>query len=253
MESYRATPPRQDPGDPPFLAGPRSRTSEFFFVLRVVREFFRGFRTLHFVGPCVTVFGSARFREGHAYYEDARRVAGAVSKLGFTIMTGGGPGIMEAANRGAMEVGGRSVGCAIRLPMEQASNAYMHESVLFNYFFVRKFLLLKYSYAFIILPGGFGTMDEFFETLTLIQTGKIENFPVVIMGTSFWKNLREMMDEMVRVGTISPGDLDLVCFTDSVDDAVAHIERYALGRFDLRARISPWRILGERPDGAAGS
>jgi hypothetical protein len=246
METYRVTPPPADPGDPQFLAGPRPRSSEFFFVLRVVREFFRGFRTLHFVGPCVTVFGSARFREGHEYYEDARRVAAAVSKLGFTIMTGGGPGVMEAANRGAMEAGGRSVGCAIRLPKEQVSNPYMHESVVFNYFFVRKFLLLKYSYAFVILPGGFGTMDECFETLTLIQTGKIQDFPVVMMGTSYWQNVREMMGEMVRVGTISLDDLDLVCFTDSIDEAAAHIERHALARFRMHSRLSPMRILGER-------
>lgn len=244
MNTHNVTPPPGDPGDLPFLEGPLSRSSEFGFVLRVVREFVRGFRTLHFVGPCVTVFGSARFREGHAYYEEARRVAAAVSRLGFTIMTGGGPGIMEAANRGAMEAGGRSVGCSIRLPKEQAGNAFMHESVLFNYFFVRKFLLLKYSYAFVILPGGFGTMDECFETLTLIQTGKIQNFPVVMMGMSYWRNVREMMDEMVRVGTISPDDLNLVCFTDSVDEAVMHISQHAL--FRTRSRMIPLRILGER-------
>jgi uncharacterized protein (TIGR00730 family) len=244
------TPPRipaetTTQGDRPFLAGPRSRKTEFMFTLRVLIEFIRGFRALHFVGPCVTFFGSARFQEGHEYYEFARKVAGGVSRLGFTIMTGGGPGIMEAANRGGMEAGGRSVGAAIELPKEQSGNRYMHRWMTFRYFFVRKFLLLKYSYAFVILPGGFRTMGERFETLRLIQTGKIQNFPVILMGIEYWQNVRNMLDEMVRVGTISASDLDLMCFTDSIDTAIQHIEKHALGRFGLHS-ILPIRILGER-------
>lgn len=218
------------------------------FTLRVVAEFIRGFRALHFVGPCATFFGSARFEEGHEYYELARKMAASVSRLGFTIMTGGGPGIMEAANRGGMEAGGRSVGAAIELPREQAGNEYMHRWVKFRYFFVRKFLLLKYSYAFVIMPGGFGTMDECFETLTLIQTGKIQNFPVILMGTRYWRPVRDMLDEMVREGTINAADLHLMCFTDSIEVAIAHIEKHALGQFGLDS-ILPIRILGERPSG----
>jgi len=231
--------------DRPFLAGPRSRRSELLFTIRVLMEFIRGFRTLHFVGPCVTVFGSARFREGHRYYELARQVSAGISRLGFTIMTGGGPGIMEAANRGAMEAGGRSVGAAIQLPKEQSGNPYMHHWVTFRYFFVRKFLLLKYSYAFVIMPGGFGTMDECFETLTLIQTGKIRGFPVVLVGIDYWQPVRDMLDVMVEEGTISAGDLALMCFTDSIDEAVAYVEKHALGRFGLQS-VLPIRILGER-------
>ena len=235
------------PEDRYFLEGPHTRIGELLWSIRIVWEFIRGFRGLHFVGPCVTVFGSARFEEGNAYYEMARQVGAAVAGLGFTVMTGGGPGIMEAANRGAIEAKGRSVGCQIQLPAEQASNVYMTRSVTFKHFFVRKVLLLKYSYAFVILPGGFGTMDECFETLTLIQTGKILNFPVVVMGVSYWRKLREMLDAMVREGTINAADLDLLCFTDSVDDATAHIRKRIAGRFAPRAPISPLRILGEKP------
>ena len=229
-----------------FLEGPHTRKGEFIWVLRVVWEFVRGFRSLHFVGPCVTVFGSARFETGDRYYEMARQVGAGVAQLGFTVMTGGGPGVMEAANRGAFEAEGRSVGCEIRLPQEQSNNKYMHHSVVFKHFFVRKVLLLKYSCAFVILPGGFGTMDECFETLTLIQTGKIMNFPVVVMGVSYWGRLREMLDTMVGEGTIGAADLDLVCFTDSVDDAMAHIRDRVLSRFGLWSPISPRGILGEK-------
>ena len=229
-----------------FLEGPHNRTGELFFALRVLWEFIRGFRTLHFVGPCVTVFGSARFKPGHPYYEMGRQVGAGVVGLNLTVMTGGGPGIMEAANRGAKEAGGRSVGCEIRLPVEQEANPYMSRSVVFRYFFVRKVLMLKYSYAFVILPGGFGTMDECFETLTLIQTGKILNFPVIVMGVSYWSRLRDMLDSMVEEGTISESDLELLCFTDSVDDAMTHIQDHALGKFGLRRPLPPLRILGEK-------
>src|SRR3982751_2456436 len=198
-----------------YLEGPKSRKFELDFAWRVFKQFINGFRTLHFVGPCVTVFGSARFKEDHPYYDLARRVVSSLAGMGFTVMTGGGPGIMEAANRGAKEAGGRSVGCNIRLPMEQKPNPYCDRFVTIDHFFVRKVMLFKYSYAFILLPGGFGTMDEFFEALTLIQTGKIQNFPLVVVGTEYWSKLRELVDGMLKAGTISPSDVRLLHYTDS--------------------------------------
>lgn len=230
-----------------FLEGPASRKSEFFYVLRIASQFIRGFRKLHFVGPCVTVFGSARFEEGNEYYKKAEELGASLSRLGFTIMTGGGPGIMEAAPRGAKSVGGKTVGCNIVLPHEQKANPYLDVVVTFRHFFVRKVLLLKYSYAFVVMPGGAGTMDELFETMTLIQTGKIQEFPIVVFGTDYWKDLREMMDRMVEERTISPQDLDLILFTDSVDEATSHIERITQQRFGLvKRRIRPSWIFGER-------
>src|SRR3954451_1785913 len=202
------TPPER--ADEIFLEGPRSRFAEFFTLLRVMRDFLRGFRTLHFVGPCVTVFGSARVKPDDPYYDLARKMGAAIAELGFTVMTGGGPGIMEAANRGAKEVGGRSVGCGIELPVEQRPNDYLDRSVTLRHFFVRKTLLIKYSYAFVVMPGGAGTLDELFEALTLIQTGKIRNFPIVIMGTSYWQELLEFMNKMVRSGMIKESDTHLI-------------------------------------------
>ena len=177
----------------------------------------------------------------------------AVAQLGFTVMTGGGPGIMEAANRGARDVNGRSVGCGIHLPHEQQNNSYLDRSVTMHYFFVRKALLLKYSYAFVVLPGGAGTMDEMFEALTLIQTGKIRNFPIVIMGLDYWKDLVAFLEKMAAAGTMSPSDLELIYPTDSVDEAIAHIRNKAIAPFGLKLvtrmkRSLPW--LGER--GLAG-
>jgi uncharacterized protein (TIGR00730 family) len=209
----------------------------------------KGFRTLHFVGPCVTVFGSARFSENHRYYRLAREVGAAVSKMGFTVLTGGGPGIMEAANRGAKDVNGRSVGLNIKLPFEQSHNPYLDRSVTMNYFFVRKTLLIKYSYGFIIMPGGFGTLDEMFEALTLIQTKKIRNFPIVVMGSEFWGEMRQFIDAMLAGGTISPEDLDLIKWTDSIDEAITHLHEHAVKQFGLRlARGIPHgsKLLGER-------
>ena len=166
-----------------FLEGPRPRFEEFKFTIEVLFEFIKGFRAFHFAGPCVTVFGSSRIPQQHKFYEMALQLGRRLAEIGFTVMTGGGPGIMEAANRGAKEAGGRSVGCNIMLPVEQKPNPYMDKWVTFKYFFVRKVLLMKYSYAFVAMPGGAGTMDELFETLTLIQTKKISDFPVVIIGT----------------------------------------------------------------------
>ncbi len=239
--------------DEVFLEGPRSRFAEFCTLLRVMRDFLRGFRTLHFVGPCVTIFGSARVTPDDPHYELARKMGAAVTRLGFTVMTGGGPGIMEAANRGAREVGGRSVGCNIELPFEQVSNAYLDRCVRLHYFFVRKALLVKYSYAFVVMPGGAGTLDELFEALTLIQTGKIKNFPIVIMGTDYWKELIGFIEKMAERGKIGPADLSLIFATDSVEEAIAHIRTKAIESFGLKQvahmrRHFPW--LGER--GLAG-
>lgn len=241
------------PSEPPdeiFLEGPRSRLAEFFTLLRVMRDFLRGFRTLHFVGPCVTVFGSARIKPGDPHYELTRKMGAAIARLGFTVITGGGPGIMEAANRGAKEAGGRSVGCTIELPSEQPTNVYLDRCVRMHYFFARKTLLVKYSYAFIVMPGGAGTLDELFEALTLIQTGKIKNFPIVIMGTDYWKELLHFIESMAQRGMIAAKDLSLIYATDSIDEAVAHIRSRAIEPFGLKSRRHgvrrhfPW--LGER-------
>ena len=228
-----------------FLEGPQTRKWEFWTLLRIMREFIRGFRVLHFVGPCVTVFGSARFKEDHRFYEMARRVGQQLTDIGFTVMTGGGPGIMEAANRGAKEAGGISVGCNIVLPREQAANPYLDHVVTFRYFFVRKVMLLKYSYAFVVMPGGVGTMDEMFEALTLIQTRKILEFPVVLMGVEYWQPLIDLMKRMVEATTISAEDLNLVMVTDSIDEAMAHIQKHAIEKFGLRRAPKRSRLLGE--------
>jgi uncharacterized protein (TIGR00730 family) len=214
-------------------------------LLRVMREMLSGFRHLHFAGPCVTVFGSARLREGDIEYELARQMGAAVSRLGFTVMTGGGPGIMEAANRGAREAGGQSIGCNIQLPEEQFPNDYLDISVDFQYFFVRKMMMVKYSYAFVVMPGGFGTVDELFEALTLIQTAKISNFPVVLMGSSYWSPLQTQLDHMAANRMIHPEDLELLCVTDEVEAAIAHIEKCAVEKFRLHKRLRPLRVLGE--------
>jgi uncharacterized protein (TIGR00730 family) len=192
----------------------------------------RGFRALHFVGPCVTVFGSARFTETHPNYALGREVGRRLAEAGFAVMTGGGPGLMEAANRGARDAGGQSIGCNIRLPVEQQPNAYLDRWVEFRYFFIRKLMLLKYSYAFIALPGGFGTLDELFETLVLIQTKKIKDFPVILVGRAYWAPLTEFFSErLLPNDTISPGDLGLFSVTDSAEEAVALIRDRALTQF----------------------
>src|SRR6266496_3477697 len=208
-----------------FLEGPRSRFEEFITLLRVMRDFLRGFRTLHFVGPCVTVFGSSRINQDDPHYELARKMGAAIARLGFTVMTGGGPGIMEAAN------------------------PYLDRCVRMHYFFVRKALLVKYSYAFVVMPGGAGTLDELFEAVTLIQTGKIKNFPIVIMGTDYWKELIGFIDKMAQRGMIGASDLRLIYATDSVEEAIAHIRSKTIEPFGHKRvahirRHFPW--LGER-------
>jgi len=229
-----------------FLRGPRSRWSEFVHVVKVAEQFIRGFRKLHFVGPCVTVFGSARFKEDHPYYIATREISAEIAKLGFTIMTGGGPGVMEAANRGAKDVNGKSVGCSIILPNEQAGNPYLDVEVVFKHFFVRKVLLLKYSFAFVVMPGGAGTLDELFETFTLIQTGKIKGFPIVLYGTDYWSNVTKHIDKMIEEGTISPGDKELVFVTDSVSEAVEYVREKLLSDFAKKPmRLKPSSLLAE--------
>ncbi len=225
-----------------FLEGPRTRRRDLAFIWSVVRELIRGFRVLHFVGPCVTVFGSARVGAGTPYYELARQLGAGLSRLGFTVMTGGGPGIMEAANRGAREAGGRSVGCNILLPSEQAPNPYLDKWLRCRHFFVRKILLVKYSYAFVIMPGGIGTLDEFFEALTLIQTRKILEFPVVLVGKEYWQPLVALLTQLETQGMVSPPDLQLLTYTDSVEEALAHIEQHAVQRFRLRRVQKPRRV-----------
>lgn len=246
--SNTATPASAGDSDAFMLAGPQSRLKELLILVRSMRDFLRGFRALHFVGPCVTIFGSARFHENHPYYAVAREVGRRTSALGFTVMTGGGPGLMEAANRGARDFGGRSVGCNIELPMEQDPNPYLDRWVNCHYFFVRKVLLFKYSYAFIALPGGLGTLDELCEALTLIQTGKIRNYPVILIGIDYWKPFVDLLKEMLDEGAISPKDLDLLLVTDDLDAAMRHLDLNAVGAFGLRRvpRREPKWWLGER-------
>ena len=209
-----------------FLEGIHDYTEELAAAGRIYLEFVRGFSLLEGVDKCVTVFGSARFKEDHHYYQMARDLGKRLAEAGYTVMTGGGPGIMEAANRGAKEGNGLSIGCNIILPMEQSPNPYLDRYVNFEYFFVRKAMLIKYSQAFILMPGGFGTMDEAFETLTLIQTNKIESFPVIAMGMDFWQNMCDFVQNtLVHEKTISPGDLDLVTFTDTFDETLQAIKK----------------------------
>ena len=232
-----------------FLEGPQRRVEELARATRIFFEFLRGFRALHFAGPCVTVFGSARFTENHPYYGLARETGAGLAKAGFTVMTGGGPGIMEAANRGAKQVNGKSIGCNIQLPREQRPNIYLDQWITFRYFFIRKVMLVKYSYAFIAFPGGFGTLDEIFETATLIQTAKIREFPLVLMGKEFWRPLLDFLSQtMVRQKTIDQADLDRLIVTDSPAEAVEAITEVAKRRFGLTygTRIKRRWIFGER-------
>ena len=208
-----------------FLAGKRDRGADLESAVRIFLEFLRGFE---FFGdldrPCVTVFGSARFPAGHRYYEMARRLGSLLAKSGYAVMTGGGPGIMEAANRGARDAGGMSLGCNIILPKEQSANPYLDRFIEMDHFFVRKVMLVKYSRAFVVMPGGLGTLDEAFENLTLIQCHKLERFPIVAMGLDFWGQMRTFVrGALVSEHTISPEDLDLLHVTDSPEDAVSYL------------------------------
>lgn len=229
-----------------FLDGPKSRGFELYFAFRVFRQFIQGFRKLHFIGPCITVFGSARFKEDHFYYQTAREFGKRIAEMGFVTMTGGGPGIMEAANRGAFENGGTSVGCNIQLPFEQKPNPFMNVWITFEHFFVRKVLMTKYSYAFIIMPGGFGTMDEFFETLTLVQTKTISQFPIVLFGKEYYKDLWDMIEHMEEKGTIAKADLSLVLLTDDLDEAMQHIRTYIRQNYKVKPRKRSWWLFEKR-------
>lgn len=227
--------PSNAAGAKKFLSGPQSRWRELVMLARAFRELLIGFRYLHFAGPCCTIFGSARFREDHRYYQLAREVGAAVAHEGFTVMTGGGPGIMEAANRGAQEAGGRSVGCNIKLPMEQEPNPYLDHYLDFRFFFVRKVMLAKYSYAFIALPGGFGTIDELFEIATLVQTRKIEPYPIVLCGSDYWNPMLEFLREtMVKNKTIDAVDVDRFIVSDSPEEIASIVGKIAREKFGLR-------------------
>jgi uncharacterized protein (TIGR00730 family) len=237
-----------DPAEQSFLSGPQPRFMELWRAFRIFGSIIRGFRALHFVGPCVTVYGSARFGEEHPYYELTREVGRELARNGFAVMTGGGPGLMEAANRGAREAGGRSIGCNIELPSEQHPNPYLDRWVTFDQFAIRKMMLIKYSYAFIAMPGGIGTLDEVFTTATLMQTGKIREFPLVFVGRTFWEPLlRFVSGPLVESRAIDPADAARLLVTDDPREAVAAIREAALARFGLtygpKARRRWW--LGE--------
>ena len=208
-----------------FFEGEHGWFKDMIRVYEITWEFIKGFNKLRKVGPCVTVFGSARFKEGEQYYDLAREVGRKLGDAGYAVMTGGGPGVMEAANRGAHEAGATSIGCNIVLPKEQSLNPFTNINVNFDYFFIRKVMLVKYSNAFIMMPGGFGTLDEMFETLTLIQTRTINNFPVIAVGSDYWKELRPFVEKsMIKHKTINPEDLDLVHVTDDIDEVIAIID-----------------------------
>lgn len=218
-----------------FLQHGRDRGEDLESAVRVFLEFLRGLELLEIDRPVVTVFGSARFSEDHQYYKMARELGRQLAESGFAVMTGAGPGIMEAANRGCQEAGGLSIGANIRLPHEQKPNPYLDRYVEFEHFFVRKVMLVKCSCAFVAMPGGFGTLDEVFETLTLIQTGKIDEFPMVCMGTSFWSKLDEFLaDSLISEKTIHPADLDRLYYTDECEDAVRYVLERPRGCSDFR-------------------
>jgi hypothetical protein len=211
--------------DRTFLTQSRTPEKELVRLKRIQAEFVRGFRGLYRLGPAVTVFGSARFKENHRYYKLARAVGAELARAGFATLTGGGPGIMEAANRGAHEAGGKSYGLNIILPHEQSANPYVDQSIEFHYFFTRKVMLVKYSCAFIVMPGGLGTLDELFEAATLIQCGKIGPFPVILMGESFWKGMRKWGQFMMKQGVFHKDEIHFGWVTDSPAEAVEVIRR----------------------------
>jgi uncharacterized protein (TIGR00730 family) len=213
-----------------FLGGHRGYFHEIVRILKISYEFFRGFRAFHGIGPAITIFGSARFKEGHPTYELSRSIGKLLARDGYTVITGGGPGLMEAANRGAKEAGGASVGCNIVLPHEQGPNAYLDRVITFYYFFVRKVMLVKYSYGFVILPGGLGTLDEMTEAMTLIQTGKLYDFPVILVGKEYWSGFNNFVrDTLVAQGAVSKEDLDFVHVTDDPRETLEIIRKTVHG------------------------
>ncbi len=230
-----------------FIQSKQSRWKEFTFLIKIGIEFVKGFRKFHFINPCITVFGSARFKEDHMYYKAARKIAKELSKKNFTIMTGGGPGIMEAANRGAKDANGYSVGCNIVLPHEQQPNPYLDKWVSIKYFFVRKVILTKYSSAFVVMPGGYGTLDEFFESITLIQTGKIAHFPIVLFGKEYHQELYKHIQQMEKEGTISATDKEIFLFTDDIEKTIHFITTHPLVQQQMiRRKFRPKWWIGEK-------
>lgn len=231
-----------------FLAGPEVRSFELLRAIQIFFEFLRGFRSLHFLDPCVTVFGSARFGPETKAYASAMEIGKLLAHAGFTVMTGGGPGVMEAANRGAKEAGGYSVGCNIELPKEQHPNPYLDRWVTFKHFFVRKVMLLKYSYAFVVLPGGIGTLDEMFETATLIQTGKIKNFPIVLVDREYWQPLIDYLTgTLLKAGAIQAKDIEIFHMADNAEQAMKIVNEHAFTELGIKYKNKPkrWKILWE--------
>ena len=209
------------------------KTNDSWAIFKIMGEFVNGFEKMSRIGPCVSIFGSARVREGHDYYDLAVKISQKIAEAGYGVITGGGPGIMEAGNKGASLAGGTSVGLNIDLPFEQHDNPYIDDdkSLDFDYFFVRKVMFVKYSQGFVVMPGGFGTLDEFFEALTLIQTHKIHTFPIILVGTEFWKGLMDWIkNTLVEAGNISPKDLDLIKLVDTEDEMVEIIDAFYKGR-----------------------
>ena len=209
------------------------KTNYSWAIFKIMGEFVNGFEKMSRIGPCVSIFGSARVREGHDYYDLAVKISQKIAEAGYGVITGGGPGIMEAGNKGASLAGGTSVGLNIDLPFEQHDNPYIDDdkSLDFDYFFVRKVMFVKYSQGFVVMPGGFGTLDEFFEALTLIQTHKIHTFPIILVGTEFWKGLMDWIkNTLVEAGNISPKDLDLIKLVDTEDEVVEIIDAFYKGR-----------------------
>ena len=210
-----------------FLRGRRHRGADLESAVRIFLEFLKGFESLDIEGPCVTVFGSARFPEQHPYYQLALMVGSELAAAGYPVITGGGPGIMEAANRGAKSAGGYSIGCNIALPKEQKPNPYLDKVLEFDHFFVRKVMLVKYSCAFVVFPGGYGTLDEVFETSVLMQTGKIEHFPIILMGQTYWAEMNDFLKKsLLHERTINPQDIELFHFTDDPVKAIEIIRTY---------------------------
>ena len=208
---------------------PEIKITDSWQIFKIMAEFVKGFETMARIGPCVSIFGSARLKQGDPYYDMAVEIAAQLTKKGYGIITGGGPGIMEAGNKGAHQAGGKSVGLNIELPHEQFHNVYIDKDKLmtYDYFFVRKVMFVKYSQGFIVMPGGFGTLDELFESMTLIQTGKVARFPIVLVGTSYWGGLLDWIKTQLIEGKyISEHDLDLFRLVDTPEEAVEHIVRF---------------------------
>ena len=221
--------PHLEGAEKAFLSGRRSREADLESAVRFFLEFLRGFESFAFEQPCVTVFGSARFEESHRYYQRAREIGAALARAGFAVLTGGGSGIMEAANRGAQEAGGLSLGCNITLPREQKPNPYLDKLIQFDHFFARKVMLVKYSTAFVIMPGGFGTLDEAFEIATLMQTHKLERFPLIAVGGDFWDELVGFVrDTMLAEGTVSPEDVHFIHRVETAEDVIRVIREAGL-------------------------